>query len=108
LTKPRTSRRYIFEAALIVTVAFGSFAATAHTAIAPRNAQDGIAVLFAPWTDARDAFVRSVEAGGRFVRYGAYPFIAVVMPDDPDYAARVRANGAWLLADPQALAACFP
>jgi hypothetical protein len=74
--------------------------------LAPRDPADGVAVIFAPWTDARAALTRAVEAGGRFVRYGGYDFIVVVIPDAPDYVSRINAAGALLVVDPEALAAC--
>lgn len=63
--------------------------------------------MFAPWTSASEALSRATAPGGRFVRFGAFDFIAVVEPEAGGYAERVRANGAWLLADPMALAACL-
>jgi hypothetical protein len=48
-----------------------------------------------------------VEAGSRFIRFGGFPFIAVVMPEDEHSTSRLRAAGAWMIADPKALAACF-
>jgi hypothetical protein len=51
--------------------------------------------------------VQAVEAGARFVRFGGFPFIAVVMPERPDYVDQVMKGSAWLAVDPQALAACF-
>lgn len=102
-----TPRRRVLDAALIVCAAIASLYATASAALAPRDAEAGLAVVFAPWTGEREAFVRSAGAGARFVRFGGYGFIAVEMPEVPDYAARVREAGAWMLADPRALAACL-
>jgi len=45
---------------------------------------------------------RAVEAGGRFVRYGAFPFIVVIMPETPITFRESRATGALLVADPRA------
>jgi len=42
------------------------------------------------------------------VRFGGASFIAVVIPDDGGYQTRVLNAGAWLVLDPQALAACLP
>jgi hypothetical protein len=64
-------------------------------------------VLFAPWVDAGSAMQRAGDAGSRIVRLGALPFIVVVEPDGPDFAARATARGAVLILDPRALAACF-
>ena len=66
-----------------------------------------MAVVFAPWTEADITLSRAVEAKGRFVRYGGVPFIAVVVPDDVGYPDRILSAGAWLVLDPQSLAACM-
>jgi hypothetical protein len=97
----------IFDIALLGSLTIGSALAAAHVGLAPRDPANGVAVVFPPWTAADAALSQAVEAGSRFVRFGGLPFIAVVMPDDAGYAARIRAAGAWLVADPQALAACL-
>jgi hypothetical protein len=51
--------------------------------------------------------VCSSDLGARFVRFGGYGFIAVGVADDRGYAARAMAQGAWLVLDPQLLAACL-
>lgn len=63
--------------------------------------------MFAPWTAPATAMVSAVEAGARFVRFGGFGFVAVVAPDDRNYTARAMASGAWLVVDPQLLAACL-
>ncbi len=92
---------------MLTAAAFFSFVAIAAATIAPKNEGEGVAVIFAPWTDAHDSLSRAVDAGGRFVRFGAFDFIAIVEPEAAEYALRVRSKGAWLLADPSALAACL-
>jgi len=96
-----------FDAALILAAAIFSFGLLAFLTLAPRNEAPGVAVIFSPWTNARDALSRSAEAGSRFVRFGAFDFIAVVEPDNEHFARQVRARGAWFIADPAALAACL-
>ncbi len=79
-------------------------------AVAKAPAPDGsraVAVLFAPWVDAGSAMQRAGDAGARIVGQGAFPFIVVVEPDRPDFAARAAAHGAVLILDPRAFAACF-
>jgi hypothetical protein len=71
------------------------------------DGKGAVAVLFSPWTDAASAMQRTSEAGARIVRFGAFPFIVVVEPDAPDFAARVVEQGAILLLDPRSLAACL-
>jgi hypothetical protein len=98
--------RALVEAAFLASVAIGSLYATVRIGLAPREPADGVAVIFAPWTDAGAALTRAVEAGGRFVRYGGYDFIVVIIPEAPDYVSRVNAAGALFVVDPEALAAC--
>jgi hypothetical protein len=102
-----SSRLRWFDALLLTAAAFFSVVTVAAISLAPKDNATGIAVIFAPWTSASDAMTRAVEPGGRFVRFGAFDFIAVVEPAGSEYAYRVRSNGAWLLADPAALAACL-
>ncbi len=92
----------------MAAVACVSLYGAARLAFEPRDASAGVAVLFAPWTSANDALARSVMAGASFVRFGGYPFIVIVTPDDAGYLSRARAAGAIFIADPQALAACLP
>jgi hypothetical protein len=92
---------------LLTALAFFSFAAAASMMLAPKQGSNSVAVIFAPWTGATDAFGLAVGSGGRFIRYGAFDFIAIIEPEDASYSTRARANGAWLIADPKALAACL-
>lgn len=72
--------------------------------LSPKNPSAGVALIYAPWTSASQTLVQSVSAGARFVRFGSFPFIAVVIPERPDYAERVTA---WAVVDPQVLAGCL-
>jgi hypothetical protein len=99
--------RWLVDAVILASVSVGALYATARFALAPRDPGRGVAVVFAPWTPPEATFARTVEAGGRFVRFGGTSFIAVAMPNDLDYPARAFAAGAWLVLDPKALAACL-
>jgi hypothetical protein len=99
--------RRLFGAAIIGSAAIGSLYASASIGLKPRDPASGVAVIFAPWTTSEQTLARSVDAGGRFVRYGGYRFIAVVVPEAQDYTSRIRSAGALLIVDPQALAACL-
>jgi len=94
--------------AALAGFAAASFFAVARIGLEPRDPSQGVGVIFAPWTGADAAFVRAVEAGGRFVRFGGLPFVVVVMPEAADYVDRVKAAGALLIVDPLVLAACLP
>lgn len=95
------------DSLLILTVAIVSLYGIVRLGSAPRNPASGIGVVFAPWVSQAAAATRATEPGARLVRFGGLPFIVVVMPDTPDYAARMAADGALLLVDPQILAACM-
>ena len=96
-----------FDYSLIACAAIVGLVATARIGLAPRDPSAGIAVVFAPWTSPGDALARAMQPGGRLVRTGQWPFIVIVMPDAPDYATRVLADGALLVVDPRKLEACF-
>ena len=104
----RTFRRSFLDVLLIAALALGNFAVVTRIALQPKNPSDGLAIVFSPWTSAASALDRATAPGSRFVRYGGYPFIVVVIPDDPGYVSRVSSTGALFILDPQALAACFP
>ncbi len=93
---------------LIAALAGGSFVAALRVGLLPADPATGVAVIYAPWTTAEQAMARSTSAGARFVRFGGFRFIAIVMPDRPDYVGRVLADFALLAVDPRALAACLP
>ena len=93
---------------LIAILAVGSFGAILRIGMPPANASAGVAVIYAPWTTADQTMIRAVSAGARFVRFGGFDFIAIVMPDEPDYVDRVLAGSALLAVDPQVLAGCLP
>jgi hypothetical protein len=103
----RTGVRYALDAVILTCVSMGALYATARATLAPRQPELGVAVVFAPWTGADVTLTRTVEAGGRFVRFGGVPFVAVAIPDDQDYASRVLTSGAWLVVDPKTIAACL-
>jgi hypothetical protein len=98
--------RKILDIALLASLSLGTLYAGARIGLTPRDPSQGVAVIFAPWTVAESTLARSVEGGGRFVRFGGLPFIAVVIPDNENYPDRMFDAGAWLVVDPQTLAAC--
>lgn len=99
--------RRLLDTAIVSAASLFALFTAAHGALAPADPARGVAVVFAPWTDFETAFARSVGAGARFVREGGVPFIVVVVPEDADFERRARAGGAWMLADPEAVAGCF-
>lgn len=92
----------------IAILAVASFAAILRVGLVPAHPEKGVAVVYAPWTSADQTMIRAVDAGARFVRFGGFGFIAIVMPERPDYVDRALAGSAVLAIDPQVLAACLP
>jgi hypothetical protein len=103
----RVTRR-LLDGMVVVAFALASLYVTIRIGLAPRDPSAGVGVVFTPWTDGEAAMRRAVAAGGRFVRFGGFPFIVVMIPEDRDTIARVAADGALFIVDPQALAACLP
>lgn len=99
--------RKIIDVGLLMCLSIGALYAGARTGLMPQDPTRGVAVIFAPWTPAAKTLSLAVGGGGRFVRFGGLPFIAVVIPDDATYPDRIFGTGAWLVVDPQALAACW-
>ena len=98
----------LVNTSVITALAVASFAVVLRVGLVPSNPEQGVAVIYAPWTSANQTMLQAVAAGARFVRFGGFSFIAIVMPERPDYVDRVLAGSALLAIDPQVLAACLP
>jgi hypothetical protein len=96
------------DLSLIAILAVGSFGAILRIGLLPAKPDAGVAVIYAPWTTADQTMIRAVSAGARFVRFGGFDFIAIVIPEQPDYVANALAGSALLVVDPQVLAGCLP
>jgi hypothetical protein len=105
---PARSHSLLANVSLIAILALASFAVILRVGLLPANPKEGVAVIYAPWTPADQTMIRAVDAGARFVRFGGFNFIALVMPERPDYIDRALAGSALLVVDPQVLAACLP
>jgi hypothetical protein len=99
--------RSVVDGAILAVISVGTLYGIARVTLAPQEPERGVAVVFAPWTTAAVTLTRTVEAGGRFVRFGGTSFVAVAIPDDENYSSRVLAAGAWLVVDPKVAAGCL-
>src|SRR5262245_37390023 len=90
---------------LIAVLVVASFATILRIGAAPGNAAAGVAVVYAPWTPAEQTMLRAVSAGARFVRFGGFDFIAVVVPERANYVQQALAGSALLVVDPRLVAA---
>jgi hypothetical protein len=106
-SQPRFALRLV-DPWLLAVLTVVSFAVILRVGLLPGNPGAGVAVIYAPWTTADQTMIRAVNAGARFVRFGGFHFIAVVVPEQPDYVSRVLAGSALLAVDPQVLAGCLP
>jgi hypothetical protein len=104
---PSSSRTNWIDYLALAALSAGVLFLTARATLVPREPESGAAVIFAPWTAPETAMANATGAGARFVRFGGYGFIAVVKAEDSNYTARAMASGAWLVVDPQVLAACL-
>ncbi len=95
------------EAALISSAAIVGIVIPAYMQFAPKVSSYSVAVVFPPWTRGGRAIGTAVRAGASILRSGRFSFIAVVHPNDAQYADRVIADGAWLVLDPKAFGGCL-
>ena len=84
-----------------------SWIAIAALSLQVRPGAEIVAVAFPPWWSTQQVVLAAASADAAIVRMTAIPALLVVRPDDHDGLARLRAAGAWLTIDPQAIAACF-
>ena len=94
---------WLNAAALLVA----SFIAIAALSLQVRPGSEVVAVAFPPWWSTEEVLQAAASANAAIVRMTALPALLVVRPDDHDGLTRLRAAGAWLAMDPQAIAACF-
>ncbi len=92
--------------ALLVIFCLATLAAPLALVAGPDSAEDGVAVVFAPWIDEATAMSRIGAAGGAVIRPGAAGFVTIAIPQSPDFERAIRAAGAWLLLDPQRVGIC--
>jgi hypothetical protein len=89
---------------LPAVLAAGSLVAAAALVLRPPAAAP-VAAVFPPWWGAARTAVAAGSAG-LIVRFGAGPFVVVVMPQGDGSVAALRRAGAWLVVDPQVLGGC--
>jgi hypothetical protein len=92
-------------ALLALTLGAGSLIAALAVTMEP-PAAGPVAVLFPPWWDAARS-MQAAATAGVIVRFGALPFVVVIMPDGSTPTGVLRAAGAWLILDPRGLGGCL-
>jgi hypothetical protein len=94
---------WLNAAALLVL----SWIGIAALSLQVRPGAEIVAAAFPPWWSAQQVFQAAASANAAIVRDTALPTLLVVRPDVFDGLARLRKAGAWLVIDPQAIAACL-
>jgi hypothetical protein len=84
-------------------VALGSLVCVLALSMRP-PASGPVALLFPPWWSPAQSMIAASGAGS-IVRFGAWPFVVVVVPDGPRASLSGR-SGAWLVLDPRLLGGC--
>jgi len=106
LTTLRARPGRVAEILTLVLLSVTALAASARIGLVPQNPENGVAVIFAPWTSSQASIERATELGSRFIRFGGLDSIVVVMPEQANYTDSMLEHGAWFVVDPQVLAAC--
>jgi hypothetical protein len=88
-------------------LALATLATLAYGAFRPGPPGSPVAAIYAPGTSEETAFAAVAAAGGLPIRNGGFDNIVVARADDPGFASRLLANGAWLVVDAVALGACL-
>ncbi len=104
---PISRRSRLIDVTIVVVLCGASLFAVVRIGAAPKDPMAAVAVIYPPWTTPTATLTQAVGAGSLFVRFGTFSFIAIVVPQSPDYVQRVLRGPAWLVVDPQALGGCF-
>jgi hypothetical protein len=66
-----------------------------------RPLRDDIPLLsiFSPMANENSILAATIAAGGKIIAKSPLPFALIVQSDDPDFVARMRDAGAWLVLD---------
>jgi hypothetical protein len=84
-----------------------SWIAIAALSLQIRPGAEVVAVAFPPWWSTQQVFLAAASANAAIIRGTALSGLLVVRPDDNDGLTQLRKAGAWLIIDPQAVAACI-
>ncbi|WP_257170253.1 hypothetical protein [Bradyrhizobium sp. SRS-191] len=84
-----------------------SFIGVAALSLQVAPGREIVAIAFPPWWSAQQTMLAAASADAALVRTTNLSWLLVVRPGDHDGLTRLRKSGAWLVIDPQAVAACF-
>jgi hypothetical protein len=91
------------SAVLLMLATLGPLGVALVSAMAPLP-RGPVAAIFPPWWTTQEA-VTAAAAAGAVIRFGAFPFIVIILASDR---AQLRSHGAWILLDPRAVCDCSP
>lgn len=74
----------------------------------PTQAGQPVFVVAAPWSDSGRTIELVGHADGAVLRGTAIPWIAIAVSPQPDFPARLRHAGAWIILDAALLTGCGP
>jgi hypothetical protein len=94
---------WLNAAALLIA----SWIAVAALSLEVRTGAEVVAVAFPPWWGTQQVFLAAASANAAIIRETALSGLLVVRPDVNDGLAQLHKAGAWLIMDPQAVAACI-
>lgn len=92
----------IFFALFILAVAGGLLA----VALTPSE-RGAVAIFVAPWASGPNTMEIIAAADGRYMRRGIADWVVIAASDEPGFAGRLYAAGAWIVANPIAAGACI-
>lgn len=95
--------RDVLPAAGLVVFTIGWLAAAM---LRPEPGTRQVGLIFPPQYSATEVLSRIADSGGRLVREGAWPFIAVVSFDGPNTPAQAEKLGALFTVNPLVLGSC--
>ncbi len=91
----------IFFALFVMAVGIGL---TAVAMIPP--ARGAVAIFVPPWASEAAPMTIIAKANGRFVRTGSADWVFLATSDEPGFAGRLYAAGAWIVANPIIAGGC--
>ena len=95
--------RHALPQQALAIVALAAFGLVAALMGGPASGQ--VAVVFPPWWDGTRT-VNAAAKGGLVLRFGPWPFVVLVAPDELHGREQLWRSGAWLLLNPQSLRGC--
>ena len=110
ITMPRQEETFVSASWPAILVLVFSVLGAAWLQFRPVRDEAPLLSIFSPLTSENAALAATIAAGGKIIAKSPLPFALIVQSDDPDFIARMRRAGAWLLLDATGRGLCrvFP